>query len=332
MQTFARNKLGGVVSRARLSIYPESDDLLIGQISQAEYAEVDQKFPEENSDFNDLAYNEWTLNEPLNKPFKIHLENSAIRSLSVDSRMSNHHINQLKFIVSQFQVDTNAQNEIQSEDNHLPEEDSNNAYYKTMEPTVSGNCETIYDISALPDYLVQTHPDWVPLPELREEGEFIKIIKTKNFNNCNERSGYLDNNDESTNKMDFKPRTSENEKDLSGPLVTRIIISGDLRTYTIQSSVTTSKRGSSYDYVNLTLESVEQSTIRPKFRSENLVNIGNLLFTNDFPESGRPMIDLQNSNRANNLQNSLRSDPKCPKAPSKYTFFDKKYLTICFRS
>lgn len=155
------NQWVGVVTKARLSIRPQSEHLLIGKVSQAEYAEIHQQLPQGwNSDLDDkqLAYQNWPLSE---KPFEIHLKNGAIRTMSVDRTMTNDQINQLKAIVSQLQVDTKAQNEIKCKHNQLPEKDYNNAVYKTMEPTVTGKCETIYDISPLPEYLTQTHRDWV---------------------------------------------------------------------------------------------------------------------------------------------------------------------------
>lgn len=173
-----------------MTIRPQSENVLIGQISQAEYGEVDQQLSEKwNFDLNDrqVAYNQWRLNEP----FKIILENGAIRSLSVDRTMTDYERNQLKVIVSQFQVDTNAQYKMEYDDNRLPQGDNNNALYKTMEPIVTGNCETIYDISPLPDYLVQSNREWVPMPELKEGGEFIQIVKTRNYSNCVVRRGYL---------------------------------------------------------------------------------------------------------------------------------------------
>jgi hypothetical protein len=355
LQAYARNSQEGVVSRARLSIYPQSDDLLIGQISEAKYSKIDQQFPIENFDLNDrdLTYNEW----PLNKQFKIHLENGLIRSLSVDPSMTNDQINQLKAIVSQFQVDTKAQNLVPSGDNNLPDRNSNNAFYKTMEPTVTGKCETIYDISAIPEYLVQAQQKWVPLPKLKKDGELIKIVKTRNFNNCNERNGFLFTNGQNdfkstgneriferrngqnnfisrgnymnfehrtvqndfksgSNEMNFDQRTNQMDTVTSSPLVTRVFISGDLRTYTIQSSVTSSNVGGFYEYLAITLESVEESNNRRQFRLGNLnnvgnmVNVGNLVYTSDVENSGRSMTYLQNNDR----QYSLRSGARCTKA------------------
>lgn len=175
------NQWVGIVTKARLSILPQSDNLLIGKVSQAEFAEIHQQLTQGwDSDLeeNQLAYKNWPLSE---KPFEIHLKNGAIRSMSVDRTMTNDQINQLKAIVSQLQVDTNAQNEIKCKHNQLPEKDSNNAVYKTMEPTVTGNCETIYDISPLPEYLTQSHRDWVRTHLIFKRGILEDYFHFPNF-------------------------------------------------------------------------------------------------------------------------------------------------------
>lgn len=290
----SNNEFVGVISRAVLSIRPQSNDLLIGKITQAEYGEVNQQNAViGNTDLNDRKLENW----PLNKPFKIHLENGVIRSLSVDNSMTNYEINQLKVIASQFQVDTNAQNQIQFRDNQLPGKDRNNAFYKTMEPLVTGNCETVYDISPIPEYLIQSHPEWVPLPELKQAGgEFIQIVKSRSYTNCHETSGYhLDiagRNDLNTNGM--------GQNDLYLTENRRIVISGSLGRYTIQSSVTLNKvinrRNDNNpvltDYVNVTLQSVEQSASNPEIRLENvmnLTNVGNLVYNYDSDTNASPI-------------------------------------------
>lgn len=194
--------------------------------------------------------------------------------------MTNHQINQLKVIVSQFQVDTNAENKIEDENNVLPEEDSNNAFYKTMEPTWTGNCETHYDISPLPDYLTRD-----TVSELNGEEQFMQIVKTRNNNNCYERSGYFYNITGHYRRLDDQFPLSE---------ISRIIISGSLKNYTIQSSITTNKVNGSpdlhdlYDYVNITLESVEQKTNDLPLRFGNMVDIGSLVYIADSQNRPRP--------------------------------------------
>lgn len=180
----------GLTTRARLYIRPQNDDVLIGKLMKPEYAELHHQLNNGwDMDLSDekLAYHQMPMSE---KPFEVRLKNGAIRSLAVDRTMTNDQVNMLKAIISPLQADTQAQNEIKCKHNQLPEEDGNNAVYKTMEPTVTGLCETSYDISPLPEYLTQVHRDWVPMPQLQGRGEFIQIEKTKNFSNCEQRMGY----------------------------------------------------------------------------------------------------------------------------------------------
>lgn len=83
------NQWVGIVTKARINIRPQSDNLLIGKVSQAEYAEIHQQLSQgwdSELDEKQLAYRNWPLSE---KPFEIHLKNGAIRSMSVDRTMTN---------------------------------------------------------------------------------------------------------------------------------------------------------------------------------------------------------------------------------------------------
>lgn len=278
----SKNDFDGVISRAYLSIRPQSDVLLIGQITQADFGKV--------TDIQSGLDNRNLDNTPLKRPFKIHLENGVIRSLSVDDSLTNYEINQLKVIVSQFQVDTNGQNQILSSGNDLTEKVHNTAFFKTMEPLVTGNCETIYEISPIPEYLIQTHPEWVPLSELKGTGEFIQIVKSRNYGNCHETSEYL---------FELAGRKDLRAKGRKGNhfYITedrRIILSGSLENYAIQSSVSVSKVLFSHDnsaaltyYVNVTLESVVDRSDRLQTNLDNLMNmrnIGNLVYNHGLTE------------------------------------------------
>lgn len=213
----------GVVTRARLSVRPQSANTLVAKVSQAEYATVHQTlqggWEDQEIDENQLGFRPLPLSK---RPFQIQLKNGAIHSLDVDRTMTNEEVNQLKGIVSQLQVDTNAQNEIKCKYNQLPSSaEANNAVYKTMEPTVTGKCETIYDISPLPEYLTQSHRDWVPMPELKQNGQFLDIVKTKNYSNCDERMGYHFG---ITGNSNLKPGTNQMGDFLAKSQVTRVIV------------------------------------------------------------------------------------------------------------
>lgn len=49
---------------------------------------------------------------------------------------------------------------------------------------MNGVYETVYDMSPLPEYIIQSRPELVPLPHLRGEGQFIEVQKTRNFSSA----------------------------------------------------------------------------------------------------------------------------------------------------
>lgn len=328
-------KQNGVISRFYLTIRPQSDNVLTGQITQAGYVEVDEE-DSDKQDSNDGKLNYLDIPLLLNKPFKIHLRNGAICSLSVDREWTNYQINLLKVIVSQFQVDTKAQNVMQSADNRLPERNGNNAFYKTMEPTVYGQCETVYDISGLPEYLTQSNREWVPLPDLVGEGQVIQVVKNTNYQNCNERTHYLINlfgQKEDTNRMNNNVMASQKS---------RIFISGSLNDYTIQSAVITNKVADLNEYIYVTLESVEQRNTNygsnPRLRIanynnyesnprlENLLNVENLLYKYDLQKNTRPTTNLLN-NASPSLTDSQYNDGAVNKKATQCNYnYNRKLL------
>lgn len=260
------NKENGAISSVHLVIRRESDNVLVGKIIQAGFVDADQQGSSEEQDSNTNDKKTAFDDVELNKPFKIHLTNGVIQSLSADPTMTVHQINQLKFITSQFQVDTKAQNVLQSDDNRLPDA-SNSSYYMTMEQTVTGECETTYDITKLPNYLAYANRDKIPLFDLIGDGEVIQIVKNTNYTNCKERARYLSD----------AAVVSEGTVPVS--LSSRIMITGSMDDYTIQSSVTTNKIGGLSEYIYLTLKSVKQRDADSNsLQFENLENIGSLVY------------------------------------------------------
>ncbi|KAJ6646139.1 Vitellogenin [Pseudolycoriella hygida] len=275
------NKLASLASRFRLTVEPKSDEVLIVKINEAVFGKRNQELS------NAPQFNaEEFKNAPINKPFKIHLRNGVVESLTVDNSMSKYEINLLKVIVSQFQADTKAKNAIQSRQNQLPASDRNHAFYKTMESTASGQCETYYDISPIPEYLVKSHPEWIPLPNLKGSGEFIQIVKTRNYTSCRGRnSNYLLNLAFTSNNMNHYEAQNMGVRIEE---TRRMVVSGSPQQYTIQSSFAVGKvMKSQYgtplvsEYVNITLESVDSTAgRRPQsesdMKSENVKSIDNL--------------------------------------------------------
>lgn len=223
------------------------------------------------------------------------MENGVIQSLSVDNSLSNYEINQLKVIVSQFQVDSNGHNRIVFSETVFNENSDNDAFFKTMEPIVTGNCETIYDISPIPEYLIKSHPEWVPLPELKGlSGEHIRVVKSRNYENCHESSDYLLDNAGRKDTIESVWRRNH----LFAVEDRRIVISGSLESYTIQSSFSVNKvinrlnnSPALIEFVNTTLQSVadvsnglENEPWHERTHQSVMKNVGNLVYNHELSE------------------------------------------------
>lgn len=299
-----KNQWVGVIGTGKLTIRPQSNDVLVGKLENVKYAQVhhelsggwDEFIPKEQLEFVPAQMNE--------KPFEVRLRNGVIHSIAVDKTMTNNDINQLKAALSQLQVDIRGQNLIKSKYNQLPEDGINSqAVYKVMEPTVTGKCETLYDISPLPEYLIQTHREWAPLPHLKGNGMHFKIVKTKNYDHCEHRLGYHFG---LSGANEWKVNTNTMGEAVSKSAISDVIVSGKLDEYTIQSSVTVNKviakpgqndqkHAEVVGAVNLTLESVQETHERPQVLPKQLIDVGNLVYTYDLPSDPtnkvRPMGD-----------------------------------------
>lgn len=255
--------LAGLYYRLHLTLRPQSDDVIIGRVTDAEFAykKAQLNNDESSSDYSDANDRNFE-DTPLSKPFKINLRNGVIRSLGVDNSVSPFELDQLKLIMSQFQIDKNGENMRDlRRDNEVRQMNDNSAFYKTFEPTANGQCETVYDISRIPSYLLKSHPEWVPMPRLDETREGVsEIVKTKNSASCSGRGNTL------AAVSRLLPERDVNENDLSIVEKQRIVVSGSLERFTFQSARTAHKIMHSRRnapllgvYVKTTLESVESS-------------------------------------------------------------------------
>lgn len=237
-----KNEWVGITSTAYLAVRRQSDNVLIGKLENAKYAEVsgeltndwEQEIPEENLDYKPIRMNA--------EPFEIRLSNGTIHSIAVDKSMTNTELNHLKGVLSQLQVDLHARNLIKFKQNQMPEYESekneeSQTLYKVMESTVTGKCETIYDIVRLPDYLARSRPEYKSTDSLGEDAKFFEITKTKNYSNCEQKMGYhfgiSGSNDWNMGTISMGS--------LSKSGLSRIIIIGNYKDYTIRSSSTTNR-------------------------------------------------------------------------------------------
>lgn len=300
-----------------MTIRPQSNDILIGKLEDLEYAQVHQELPNGWDDLISEQQLEFRPTKSNKKPFEVRLRNGVIHSIAVDKTMTNNDVNQLKAVLSQLQVDTRAENVIKCRHNQLPEDNGSQAVYKVMEPTVTGKCETLYDITPLPEYLVQAHPEWAPIAD---KGMHYRIVKTKNYDNCEQRLGYHFG---LSGANDWEANTNTMGEAVTKSAVSKIVVSGRLDNYIIQSSVTINKviaKPGQNDQkyaevvgaVNLTLESVQETQNRLKVQTEDLVDIGNLVYSYNLPSDVtnqiRPMGD--SSEEEHKITNELRKESR----------------------
>ena len=180
----------GILMKAYLTVQANGPETLRAKVENPRYSQIHTHL--ENGWDSEIPENQMNLQAyPLSgKPFEIKMKNGVVRDLVVDKDVPTWEVNVVKSIVSQLQVDTQGENVEKSEHNQLPEGKQPYALFKTMEDTVGGKCEVLYDISPLPEHVLQSNIELAPLPDLREDGDFISIVKTKNYSHCDQRVGY----------------------------------------------------------------------------------------------------------------------------------------------
>lgn len=237
-----KNQWVGIFTKADLTIRQLAKDKLIGKLHNGQYSEFHDSLengPTQYKPANELQYQPMEMNA---KPFEIRMDNGIVHSIAVDKDMTNVELNRIKSIVSQLQVDIRARNAIDSELNHLPrnndaDDNNNQAVYKVMEPTVTGKCETNYDITRVPMYLAQNYPETNSRVTLGKSDSVYEVMKSKNYSNCEQSMGYHFG---VSGLNDWKPNTNVMGS-LSKSAVSRVILTGNLDSYLIRSSATTNR-------------------------------------------------------------------------------------------
>ncbi|KAJ3639679.1 hypothetical protein Zmor_003023 [Zophobas morio] len=273
------NDYTGVVFKAQLNVQPSGYEKIAAHLTNAQYAQVDTKLSEGlETDIPDseLTFQKLPLSE---KPFHIFYRNSAIRNIIVSNSIKNWEANMIKSIVSQFQLDTRATNVIRSSINMLSQDYSNSAVYKTMEETVTGTCETLYEIHPYPQHVLPSKPYVAPHKRLNEA--VIEIVKDKNFTHCDQTFSYHAGFEGISG---YQPGNEVGEF-LSRSSVTQAVITGTLQKYTIQSSVTVEEialnpslgdnvKGIVHTKLNVTLDSMGQLRSEGHFTVDNPIEVG----------------------------------------------------------
>ncbi|XP_012139918.2 vitellogenin [Megachile rotundata] len=306
------SQYAGILIKGFLTVQAKDTNTLIAKLWKGQYSRIHKELPEgwetrisdHMLEFRDLPITE--------KPFQIILKHGVIVDMIVDKDIPTWEVNLLKSVVSQLQVDSQGENIIKSQNVQVPDDDEPYGSFKVMEDTVGGKCEVLYDITPLSDHMLHTKPELVPKPELKGDGQHIDIMKTKNFDKCAQRMSYHFG---ITGQSNWEPGANKNGKFLSKYSTSRIVISGNLKRFTIQTSVTTSQmfvtprmyenhKGIVASRMNLTLGNVNKIS-NPLPLPRNPESTGNLVYVYSNPFSD--MEERRPSDRRDSKQD-LESD------------------------
>ncbi|CAH0562009.1 unnamed protein product [Brassicogethes aeneus] len=280
----------GILLRAKLTVRPVSDENLMAKISNAKYSQIHTKMPEGWNSYIPDSQLEWKTLDISEKYFKIVMTNGVVQDVIVDQEISNWESNVIRSIVSQFQLDTKAQNIIPSPVNTLPDGNSNTATFKTMEDTVTGNTETLYDIHLLPEYVLQNKPWLAQKYDQKSNEQVIEIVKHKNYTNGAERPSYHFG---LFNMGYMEPTSNTMGQFFTRSSLSRVIITGSLNRFTIQNSFTVNKlvmrptlvddqKGSVVSMMNITLTEIEKKSEKPQ-DVKHPISLGNLVYRYNKP-------------------------------------------------
>lgn len=194
-----QRKYVGIATRAELRFCLAPTDPqhnatvhLVGQMINRKYAKINNELENWRQDSVKRTYNGVGPQEACEKPFSLVYKHGKIAAMYVDKTcFRNSDLNQLKGVVSQFQVNLRNAKEDELNRNTYTAYNSSSKVFKTMEATVSGECETHYKVSWVPAQFANS--EWYPVPESPVEeadARFMRVTKRKNYDNCKRRVGF----------------------------------------------------------------------------------------------------------------------------------------------
>lgn len=279
-----------------MEIIPSADGNLNAKIVQPQYAPIQGPLRERWNQYipdSELPFKQLQLSP---EPFIIEFKEGIIRNIIVSNNINNWEANIIKSFVSQFQLDTQAQNVIPSPINVIPSVSFDTAAYKTMEETVTGVSETLYELHQISRLFMIDEPWTINERYVSPHDNIIQITKTKNFTNSELAPSYHFGLDglqhyEPSNKVgNFLSRTA----------VTTAVVTGNLNYYTIHNSVTLeeiyvslaltgNQKGSVHNLVNVTLQQIIPQTEQTTINVTSPVKVGVVYgFNSPFAEQNNP--------------------------------------------
>ncbi|XP_012139904.2 vitellogenin-like isoform X3 [Megachile rotundata] len=226
----------GIMMRGYLTVQAKDEGKLTAKLTKGHYAHVNGYLPmgwDEDIPNQQLVPHDIPISE---KPFDIKLMDGVIDSVIVEEDVPNWEVVLLKSIISQFQVDIKGNKIVEGHDVKVPDENDPRGGFTVLEDYFAGLNEVRYDFKPLSEQQFRTRPELVPKPELKGSGQHIDIVKTKRYDRYPEM---LEKVLSMTRQMKKEPKTNKNL--MSKSSISRIVISGSLKDFVVQSAVSTSK-------------------------------------------------------------------------------------------
>ncbi|XP_018356288.1 PREDICTED: vitellogenin-2-like isoform X2 [Trachymyrmex septentrionalis] len=292
----------GLHIKAKLTVYVKSPEKLQMVLSNPQYAHLHTTLvdgPDTELPDNMLEYREIPMS---GKPLEVTVKHGVIRDLLVDRNIPIWELNLLKSLLSQLQIDTQGENAIEMRSAQVPVDENSPVVFTAIEDSVGGKCEVLYEILPLDSDAHREIPDKIPFPDLRGEGYYYDVKKMRNYEKCLQRQMYHDLEDPMVRERE---EFYKHDKFISELSTTRMLLSGHLKRFTIQSVVTKNHisvrpektrpfLGNVHSIIRMTLikkDKVSSPTF-DLFESSNLESTGSLIYTynNPFSDSENPML------------------------------------------
>jgi hypothetical protein len=296
-----RNQYAGVELKIpQLRVQVRDPNTLVVKPENVRVQKVHQKLSEgwtaEDPDTQQLQEAETSA---LQEPFLMHMQKGTVKNILVSGRLTPEAANIQKALASALQMDIQQTNSIERAASHANQltglgSKDERVIYRTMEDSVNGECETLYDISQLPAYMVKEDPSQIPVPEACPGDKFFEVVATTNFSNCDNKPSF---NFASPSQTSGSPGAARNGEYWTRAEQTVYTVCGKSRSdYVIQriaakEVVNVAPFGYEQDEdlqagssLNLTLKDVKQIS-SPLSAPQNAVKLSQLAFEYPEPEA-----------------------------------------------
>ncbi|XP_014468398.1 PREDICTED: vitellogenin-2-like [Dinoponera quadriceps] len=229
----ASRQFSGLLTKGDLLLYIVEEGTMVVEVRNNKYAsfhtEIASSWDEDIDEKNRLDYVDMPLSQ---KPYKVKFISGRILEMFANPGVPMWEVNIVKGMLSQLQYSEDLELRSPQELIVIPKMPTKNDYvtYTVREQSVSGDCDTTYDIIPLTED-VSEKVHLVPIPDL-ENDEYIDVMKNKDFGNCSQLPMY---------QFAVTRGKSEFDKFVVRTAKTNMIFSYNKEHYTIRLSVTKNK-------------------------------------------------------------------------------------------